>query len=147
MQYREKFYFLKRSYRNYLAESSKTGNRRPKHVAFETEMELILKDDPAFKPKVLRSSFGTTEINNNVASDHEDDDDEDGSNDFEKSPSTATPSTSQATTLTGSKKRKRVTNTDALRAYLVERDEQFLTVIQEMQEKQNKLMAKLIEKL
>ena len=29
-------------------------------------MELILKDDTAFKPKVLRSSFETTEINNNV---------------------------------------------------------------------------------
>jgi hypothetical protein len=147
VQCREKFYSLRRSYRNYLKESSKTGNRRPKPFAFETEMELILKDDTAFKPKVLRSSFETTEINNNVASDHEDDDDEDGSNDFEKSPSTATPSTSQATTLTGSKKRKRVTHTDELRAYLAERDEKCLTVIQEMQEKQNKLMEKLIEKL
>lgn len=147
MQCREKFYSLRRSYRNYLAESSKTGNRRPKPFAFETEMELILKDDTAFKPKVLRSSFETTEINNNVASDHEDDDDEDGSNDFEKSSSTATPSTSQATTLTGSKKRKRVTHTDELKAYLAERDEKYLAVIQEMQEKQNKLMEKLIEKL
>ena len=106
-----------------------------------------MKDDTAFKPKVLRSSFETTEINNNVASDHEDDDDEDGSNDFEKSPSTAAPSTSQATTLTGSKKRKRVTHTDELRAYLAEWDEKYLTVIQEIQEKQNKLMEKLIEKL
>ena len=68
-------------------------------------------------------------------------------NDFEKSPSTATPSTSQATTLTGSKKRKRITHTDELRAYLAERDEKCLTVIQEMQEKQNTLMEKLIEKL
>jgi hypothetical protein len=38
-------------------------------------------------------------------------------------------------------------STEELREYLQERDDKFLNAFKEMQEKQNKLMEKLIEKL
>lgn len=62
-QCREKCYALKRAYRQFVANSSKTGNKRPKPFLHESEMYTLLNDDPAFRPPVVRSSLGT-EINN-----------------------------------------------------------------------------------
>lgn len=59
-QCRDKFYWLKRGYRKFLSEC-----KRPKPFYFEIEIQLLLNDDPAFKPPVLKSSLGTQEVNNN----------------------------------------------------------------------------------
>jgi len=56
-QARERFYTIKRSYRKYLTESKKTGNRRPKIFLLETEMADILQNDPTFKPICTRDSL------------------------------------------------------------------------------------------
>lgn len=58
IQCREKFYSLKRSYRKFLSECQKTGNKTPKPFLYENEMQKILDGDPSIKPLVLRSSFG-----------------------------------------------------------------------------------------
>lgn len=58
IQCREKFYSLKKSYRKFLSECKKTGNKTPKPFLYENEMQRILDGDPSIKPMVLRSSFG-----------------------------------------------------------------------------------------
>ena len=63
-QCREQFYSLKRGYRKFLSECKKTGNKRPKAFYFETEMQLLLNNDSAFKPPVRKSYLGTQEVNN-----------------------------------------------------------------------------------
>jgi hypothetical protein len=54
-QCRDKLYSLKRDNRKFLSECKKTSNKRPKPFYFETEMQLLLNDDP----HVLKSSLGT----------------------------------------------------------------------------------------
>ena len=76
-QCREKLYSLKRGYRKFLSECKKTSNKRPKPFYFETEMQLLLNDDPAFKPPVLKSSLGTQEDNNNSGNQDDDEEEED----------------------------------------------------------------------
>ena len=107
-QCREKFYSLKRGYRKYLSETCKTGNKRLRPFVYEEQMEELLRDDPAFKPLVVKSSLGREEINNNSQNkaDSDDDDDDDVNN--------IKPA--------GTKKR-RVSKADSLREYLKERDE------------------------
>lgn len=109
-------------------------------------MEYILRDDPSFKPSVLRSSFGTKEINNNAesVSDHDVDEDDDNETDHGSLESFASTSGSSKKSL---KIKKRKTSTDELKDYLAERDEKFMAAMKEMTEKQNKLLEKLIEKL
>jgi hypothetical protein len=68
---------LKRGYRKFLSECKKTSNKRPKPFYFETEMQLLLNDDPAFKPPVLKSSLGTQEDNNNSGNQDDDEEEED----------------------------------------------------------------------
>lgn len=133
-QCREKFYSLKRGYRKFLSECKKTGNKRPKPFYFETEMQLLLNDDPAFKPSVLKSSLGTQEVNNNNSGNQDDDEEEEDVVD-PKSTHTAGPP---------AKKRNRI---DELKQFLEERDNRFLEAMKDMQNTQNKLMEKLIEKL
>jgi len=132
-QCREKFYSLKRGYRKFLSECKKTGNKRPKPFYFETEMQLLLNDDPAFKPPVLKSSLGTQEVNNNNSGNQDDDEEEEDVVD-PKSTHTAPPA----------KKRNRF---DELKQFLEERDNRFVEAMKGMQDTQNKLMEKLIEKL
>ncbi|XP_056019847.1 uncharacterized protein LOC125660619 [Ostrea edulis] len=118
-QCREKFYSLRRSYRNFIAEKKKTGNKRTKPFIHESEMYDLLHDDPAFSPPLLMSSFATIETC---------DSDE---NTTEKDPP----------------KKRRCTSSNELTEYLKERDEKFLHAFKEMHEKQNKIMEKPIEKL
>lgn len=117
-QCREKFYSLRRSYRNYIAEKKKTGNKRIKPFLHESEMYDLLHDDPGFNPPLLMSSLGAVETNNSEENSC-----------TEKDPP---------------KKRK---CSNELTEYLKERDEKFLNAFKEMHENQNKIMEKLIEKL
>ena len=80
-------------------ESKKTGNRRPKAIHLESEMQIIVKGDLAFKPVVMKSFFGANEINNNVAYT----DDEIGDNDDEE---TARTSSSKSSTPNSNQKSK-----------------------------------------
>ena len=64
---REKYYSLKRGYRNFGLDSQQTGNKRPKPYLFENEMPFLLENYLAFKPLVIKSSLGSHEINNNVS--------------------------------------------------------------------------------
>jgi hypothetical protein len=120
-QCREKFYSLRRSYRNFIAEKKKTGNKRIKPFIHESEMYDILHDDPAFSPPIVMSFFGTVE--------------------------TCESDESTSMTEKDPPRKKRNTSNDDLKEYLRERDERFLNAFKEMQEKQNKIMEKLIEKL
>ena len=70
-QCRDKFDSLKRGYRKFLSEC-----KRPKPFYFEIEIQLLLNDDPAFKPPVLKSSLGTQEDNNNNSGNQDDDEEE-----------------------------------------------------------------------
>lgn len=88
-------------------------------------MHDLLHDDPAFRPPKLRSSFGT-EINNN------------------ETPSSSAVSEASVEESSPPTKRRRQ---DDMMEYLKESDDRFLTVVKEMQDSQNKLMEKLIEKL
>lgn len=56
-QAREKFYTLKRGYRKYVSESNKSGNKRPRPLLLEKEMEEILAKDPTFAPVAARGSL------------------------------------------------------------------------------------------
>ena len=76
----EKFYSLKRGYRKYLSETCNTGNKRPRPFVYEEQMEEQLRDDPAFKPLVVKSSLGREEINNNSQNKADSDDDDDDVN-------------------------------------------------------------------
>jgi hypothetical protein len=98
---------------------------------------MILENDPAFKPIVLKSSFGAKEINNNavhVSSDDEDDDE-----------TASTSSTRSSTPTTNSKGKKR--KVDELKDYFSERDKEFFKKLNEMQEKTNSILEKLVDKL
>ncbi|XP_062617901.1 uncharacterized protein LOC134279506 [Saccostrea cucullata] len=140
IQCREKFYSLKRSYRHFLIESKKTGNRRPKQFTFEMEMEAILENDPSFKPLVMKSSFGAKEINNN--DDVEDSDEDQDGEDGEETASTST-STSSLSRKNKGKKRK----LDELKEFLTERDNALCKQLNEMQQKTNSILEKLVDKL
>lgn len=117
-QCREKFYSLRRSYRNYIAEKKKTGNKRIKPFLHESEMYEHLHDGPGFIPPLLMSSLGAVETNNSE----------------ENSCSEKDPQ----------KKRK---CSNELTEYLKERYKKFLNVFKKIHEKQNKIIEKLIEKL
>lgn len=63
-QCREKFYLLIGSYRNYIAEKKKTGNKRMKPFLHESEMYELLHDNPGFNPSLLMSSLRAVETKN-----------------------------------------------------------------------------------
>ena len=140
IQCREKFYSLKRGYRKFLTESKKTGNKRPRPFLFEDDMQLLLEDDPAFKPLLLRSSFGTKEVNNNLQ--YANDVNEDTDEETDKLSTCST--TSSSTTSVNKTKRSK---TDELKDYFTQRDEKFMSFMREMQDKNNSVLEKLIEKL
>lgn len=101
---------------------------------------MILEGDPAFKTVVMKSSFGTNEINNNVA----DTDDEIGDDDGE---GTACTSSSRSLTPNPNQKPKgKKRKVDELKEYLTERDKEFFKKMNEMQEKTNAILEKLFEK-
>ncbi|XP_062572701.1 uncharacterized protein LOC134234651 [Saccostrea cucullata] len=127
-QCREKFYSMRRAYRKYLTEKKKTGNGRPKPFLLEMEMHDILHDDPAFNPPIVKSSLGTEETSSTIVLGGED-----------------TSSDSCCSSENEKKAQKKKGN--ELVEYLKDRDEKFLNAFQNMQEKTNKLMEKLIEKL
>lgn len=135
IQCREKFYSLKRSYRKFLSECKKTGNKTPKPFLYENEMQSILDGDPSIKPLVLRSSFGMNK-------------DESGSeeNTMEQEDDASTSSTSRPPTpvpTSKSKKRK----VDEMKEYFEERDKHFFELMREMQNSNKEFLNKLIEKL
>ena len=138
IQCREKFYSLKRSYRKYVMESKKTGNKTPKPFHYESEMQLILEGDPAFKPLLLKSSFGAVEINNNIEEDSSSDEKE--AEDKNNASCSSSDHTRKSKT---TRKRKR----DDLKEFLAERDEKFLSAMKEMQSQNNALLEKLIDKM
>lgn len=125
-QAREKFYTLKRGYRKYVSESNKSGNKRPRPLLLEKEMEEILAKDPTFAPVAARGSLtkpGTQD------SDEEEDEE------------------SQVNTTPPPEKRRKKNKTEELRKILEERDDKFLNTLREMQESQNAVLNKIIEKL
>ena len=104
-------------------------------------MFQLLEDDPAFRPLVLRSSLGTKEINN--IADENSDDSPNGEDHREDNPGPSASTSSTSNSCRPKKKRK----VDDVKEYLAERDDKFLSMMKEMQEKQNKLLEKLIDKL
>ncbi|XP_061170236.1 uncharacterized protein LOC133191348 [Saccostrea echinata] len=134
-QCREKFYTLKRSYRKFLSECKKTGNKTPKPFRYEIEMQSILEGDPSFKPLVLRSSFGMRK-----------DDDESDEDTIEQEDDASTSSASRPTTpIPTAKTKKR--KIDEMKEYFEERDKKFFEVMENMQNSNKELLTKLIEKL
>ena len=81
-------------------------------------MQLLLEDDPAFKPLLLRSSFGTKEVNNNLQ--YANDVNEDTDEETDKLSTCST--TSSSTTSVNKTKRSK---TDELKDYFTQRDEKF----------------------
>lgn len=135
IQCREKFYSLKRSYRKFLSECKKTGNKTPKPFLYENEMQKILDGDPSIKPLVLRSSFGMNKDNS--------DSDEDT---MEQEDDASTSSTSRPPTpVPTSKTKKR--KVDDMKEYFEERDKKFFELMREMQNSNKEFLSKLIEKL
>ena len=122
-QARERFYTLKRGYRKYIEDSNKTGNKRPRPFPLENEMADILNKDPTFNPIGVRGSLNTSHTGNS---------DEEGEDDSNPPPP---------------EKKKKKSKTEELQAILAERDEKFLSVLREMQEAQNTILNKLIDKL
>lgn len=126
LQCRERYYTLKKAYRKFNAESNKTGNKRPRPFLYEDLMADILQNDPTFSPVVAKGTLKHDQDNTS-----EDDDEE--------------PGTSSKSQQQPHKKKK--TQFDHLKEYMEERDQHFLDALKDMNEKQNKLMEKLIEKL
>lgn len=103
-------------------------------------MQMILEGDPAFKTVVMKSSFGTNEINNNVADTDDEIVDDDGEG-------TACTSSSRSLTPNPNQKPKgKKRKVDELKEYLTERDKEFFKKMNEMQEKTNAILEKLFEK-
>ena len=121
-QARDRFYTLKRSYRKFLSESNKTGNKTPKPFLFEKEMQDILHDDPTFKPEC---AIGSLRSDKNHT-------DEENSDDNAGPPQ---------------KKKKTANKTGELKSFLLEREERMLKALQDMQASQNNLLEKILEKL
>lgn len=132
-QCREKFYALKRTYRNFISESNKTGSGKPKPFIYEAAMHSLLDDDPAFRPLICKSSFRQIQTKNYA----ENDEDDDNTN-------ISLGSSSISTNLKSCQKKRK---NEEIIEYMERRDEHFLSMFKEMQEKQNKLMEKVIEKL
>lgn len=124
-QCRERYYTLKKAYRKFVADSKKTGNKRPKPFIYEELMADIVLDDPTFTPVVAK---GTLDPPNDQP-----ESDTDGSR--EVGPSVSEP------------ERKKKSQMDELKEYMAERDERFLKALNDMNAKQNALMEELIEKL
>jgi len=101
---------------------------------FETDIAILLQDNPAFKPPVVKSSFGLKEINNNE--DHTGDINDDDVVGESKTTSTSTRSASSTPSCSSSKK-KRATFSDDLREYFEHRDKKILGFLKDMQEFQN----------
>ena len=101
-------------------------------------MQLILEGDPAFKPLLLKSSFGAVEINNNIEEDSSSDEKE--AEDKNNASCSSSDHTRKSKT---TRKRKR----DDLKEFLAERDEKFLSAMKEMQSQNNALLEKLIDKM
>ena len=136
-QCREKFYSLKRAYRKYISDCKKTGNRRPKPIQYENEMELILEGDPAFKPVYLRSSLGSDVTHSP--------EEEESSSSMSSDGSTSSAATAGHVTKKSTNSRKR--KSEDLKEYLEEREKQFLDTLKEMQDQNNELLKQLIDKL
>ena len=134
---RERFYTLKKGYRKYLTESKKTGNKRVKPFLFEVELSDILDKDPTFTPVCAKgsavfASASKSDLNCDI-DEHEDD----------QEPPNASPKENAQTTPS----RKRKSQIDDLKEFLEERDQKFLKTIEDITNKQNALLEKLIDKL
>ena len=106
-------------------------------------MQFLLENDPTFKPLLLKSSLGLHEIDNNVLEKSDIDDEmekEGGDGSSCSSPRSPTPNLCQKPNF---EKRK----IDDLKEYLEERDEKFLKTMREIQDTNNKVLEKLIEKI
>ena len=121
----------------------RTGDKRPKPFVFEKEMHDLLQGDPAFKPVVVRISFGVKEVNNNVVTSLPVSDDENDNDDSSVSVSSRSTSSVSSSNPSASKKKRKV---DDHREYLEKRDDKFFKALKEMQETQNKLIETLIDK-
>lgn len=122
-QCREKYYTLKKAYRKHVAESNKTGNKKPRPFLHETLLADILTDDPTFTPVVAKGTLEPVQP-----------EDED-SGESSDAPGPSKP------------KKKKKSQVEELKEYMKERDDKFLEALKEMNTKQNALMEKLIEKL
>lgn len=69
IQCREKFYFLKRSYRKFLFECKKIGNKIFKLFFYENEMQKIFDGDLFIKLLVFCSFFGMNKDNSDLDED------------------------------------------------------------------------------
>lgn len=123
-QCRERYYTLKKAYRKFITDSNKSGNKRPKPFVYEDLMADIIQNDPTFSPVV---SKGTLEVTTPT------------------DPSYSDAAVDEESPVSHPKKKK--TQIEDLKEYMQERDERFLEALTSMNEKQNKLMEKLIEKL
>lgn len=101
-------------------------------------MQLILEGDPAFKPLLLKSSFGAVEVNKNIEEDSSSDEKE-----VEEENNASCSSSGHTRKSKTTRKRKR----DDLKEFLAERDEKFLSAMKEMQSQNNALIEKLIDKM
>ena len=127
-QCRERYYTLKKAYRKFVTDSNKTGNKRPKPFIYDELMADIVQDDPIFTPVVAKGTLGVASHTDQSESDA------DVSAVSEESGSVSQP-------------KKKKTQVEELKEYMQQRDERFLEALASMNEKQNKLMEKLIEKL
>lgn len=99
-------------------------------------MQLILEGDPAFKPLLLKSSFGAVEVNKNI--------EEDSSSDEKE---VEEENNASCSSIGHTRKSKTTRKRDELKEFLAERDEKFLSAMKERQSQNNALLEKLIDKI
>jgi hypothetical protein len=140
---RERYYTLKKAYRKFVEDSKKTGNKRPKPFIYTELMADIVQDDPTFIPVAAKGTLVSP-----MESDADESDDNGSVQQKKKKKSQ--PEDADESDDNGSvqpKKKKKKSQLEELKEYMQERDERFIQALGSMNEKQNKLMEKLIEKL